>query len=64
MTPLHDFKCPACYHIELDRRYDYEDIKLGIPCPVCGVVMEILYDSDRSFPFKLIGKDWQSGGRT
>ena len=62
MNPLHDLVCIDCGYEMLNVRHTYAEIKLGIICPKCGAVMEILYD--RPIPFKLIGKDWTSGGRT
>jgi len=62
MNPLHDLVCPDCGYEMVDVRFSYAEIGDGIICPKCGAVMEILYD--RPIPFKLIGKDWTSGGRT
>ena len=61
MNPKHDFVCPECGHEERDKRYPYDEIRKGVKCPHCGNTMEILYGP---VPFKLVGKDWTSGGRS
>jgi putative FmdB family regulatory protein len=61
LMPAYDYACPNCGYEIVNIRQTVEEHEKQMVCPKCGEDMETVPAAP---PFKLIGKDWQSKGRT
>jgi putative FmdB family regulatory protein len=59
--PAYDMACPKCGYEQVNIRQTIEEHGKPTICPKCGEIMETV---PAVIPFKLIGKDWGSSGRT
>jgi putative FmdB family regulatory protein len=59
--PNYDYACPKCGFELVNVRQTLAEHSKPTICPKCGEIMETVPSAP---PFKLIGKDWQSNGRT
>lgn len=59
--PIYSYCCPKCGCEIVDIRQTLEEHGKPLICPKCGEIMETVPAAP---PFKLIGKDWTSNGRT
>jgi len=59
--PNYDYACPGCGYEIGNLRQTVEKHSKPMLCPKCGKNMEAIPFAP---PFKFIGKDWTSNGRT
>jgi putative FmdB family regulatory protein len=59
--PTYDYVCACCGYEIVNIRQTVEEHEKQMICPKCGEDMETV---PVAIPFKLIGKDWGSNGRT